>query len=258
MIERKSQNRRRIFIRAKDKVCQIFSFKQSADGSIYCSSSDFDDANWFSAVLTEIGPQLVTTEPVGEGKISFHGSGMVAIRPNDDPKGHRLIIKGNNLFNKMEEKVGIRHLFTIFSKEPKYQPTSSPIFNRDGDYCIEANEELKPFVLVFFAAPQGLSISFQFNLHMDDMINIPNDFLGLNGFSLRYHDILWFAYRTNHMEKWPKQAQVVYHDGYSFPIFIGTGLGIGRWEFRQPLYSLNGNNLEIICNRNYSDDYSNP
>lgn len=258
MIEKKSQYRRRIFIRAKDKVCQIFSFKQTADGTVYCASPDFDDANWFSETLTDTGPQLVTTNPIGEGKISFHSSGMVAVRPNDDPSGHRIIIKGNQLLSRTEGKVGIRHLFSIFSKEPKYVPKTSPIFNRDGDYCLEANEELRPYVLVFFAAPQGLSISFQFSLHVDDMVNVPSDFLGLDGFGLRYHDIFWMAYRTKHMEKWPQQAQIVYHDGFTFPFFIGTGLGVGRWEFRQPQYILTGQKLSIECNQTYPDDYANP
>ena len=93
---------------------------------------------------------------------------------------------------------------------------------------------------------------------MDDMVHIPNDVLGLHRFGLRYHDVFWFAYRTKHMPKWPKQSQICYHDGYTFPVFIGTGIGIYRLEFRQPKYSLIGNEFTIECNQVYPDDYSNP
>jgi hypothetical protein len=256
--QKKQPTKRRIFIRAKDRVFQIFSFAQAPDGSIYCSSPDFSDAKWLSVEITENGPQVISTEVIGQGKISFHGSGMVAVRPNDDLKGHRLIIKGNHLLNKNEGKIGARHLFTVFMKEPQYNPEASHLFNRESDYCLETKEELKPLVLVFFAVPQqGITINFQFNLHMDDMVNIPNDVLGLHGFGLRYHDVFWFAYRTKHMEKWPKHAHVCYLDGFIFPIFIGTGPGAYRLEYRQPQYSLNGKEFTIICNKNYPDDYSN-
>lgn len=259
MAQKKSASERRIFIRAKDRICQVFSFNQRPDGSIYCWSPDFGDAKWLSLQVAENGPQIVTTEAIGTGKISFHGTGMVTIRAHDDPKGHQLIVKGNHLLNKQKGLVGVRHLFTVFMKEPKYQPESSKLFNRESDYCMEANEELKPLVLAFFAVPQqGLAINFQFNLHKEDMVNIPNDVLGLHRFGLRYHDVFWFAYRTKHMEKWPKYAHICYHDGFTFPIFVGTRLGAYKLECREPQYSLMGNELNIMCNRSYPHDYSNP
>jgi len=259
MTEKKITTKRRIFIRAKDRVCQLFSFSQTPDGSIYCASPDFNDAKILSVSIKENGLQINTTNDIGEGKISFHGSGMVTVRPNKIQNGHRLIVKGNHLLNKSEGLIGVRHLFTVFMKEPKYEPATSPLFNRDSDYCLEANEDLNPFILVFFAVPQqGITTEFQFNLHLDDMVNIPNDILGLHGFGLRYHHVFWFAYRTRHMEKWPKYAHVFYCDGYSFPIFIGTGLGVYRLEYRQPRYALNGNHLTITCNEFYPDNYSNP
>lgn len=259
MAEKKSPSKRRIFIRAKDRLCQIFSFTQTPDGSIYCSSPDFSDAIWISVQNTEHGPQIIGTEAIGTGKVSFHGSGMVSVRPNDNPKGHRLIVKGNHLLNKDKGLIGARHLFTIFMKEPNYEPEISGLFNRESDYCMEANEELKPLVIAFFAIPQlGITLDFQFTLHMDDMVNIPSDVLGLHGFGLRHHDVFWFAYRTKHMKKWPKQAQICYHDGFTFPIFIGTGLGTYRLEFREPQYSLVDTNFTIMCHQSYPDNYSNP
>jgi hypothetical protein len=183
---------------------------------------------------------------------------MAAIRSHDDPTGHKLVVKGNHLLRSTEANIGARHLFTIFMREPKSYPELSPLFNRTSDYCLEAAEDLRPFALVFFAVPQqGIAVHFEFSLHEEDMVNIPNDFLGLHGFSLRFHDVFWFAYRTKHMDRWPKYAHVCYHDGYSFPIFIGTGPTAFRLEFRQPKYVLNGKDLEIRCHRSYPEDYSN-
>jgi hypothetical protein len=208
---------------------------------------------------TENGAQIITTEAIGEGKISFHASGMVTVRAYDDPKGHDLIVKGNHLLNKDKSVIGARHLFTVFMKEPKYIRESSKLFNRDSDYCMEANEELMPLILIFFAVPQqGFSVDFRFSLHIDDMVHIPHDALGLHGFSLRYHDVFWFAYRTKHITKWPKHSHFCYHDGYTFPVFIGTGIGTYRLEFRQPNYLLINKAFIIECNQSYPDDYSNP
>jgi hypothetical protein len=248
----------RIFIRSHDRVCQLFRFSQHKDGSIYCSSPDFGDAVWLSIESTPSGLKEIRTENVGDGKISLHGTGMVAVRAHDQPENHQLVVKGNYLLNKEKNAIGARHLFTAFIKEPKFVPETSPIFNRASDYCLEANEQLKPLILVFFAVPQhGIHVNFNCSFHQEDLVNIPNDVLGLHGFGLRYHDVFWFAYRTKHLEKWPKQAQICYHDGYTFPLFIGTGTGTFRLEYRFPVYSLNGKDLSILCHADYPDDYSN-
>lgn len=258
-MENNSASERRIFIRAKDRICQIFSFTQRPDGSIYCSSPHFANAKWLSVQDTENGPQPISIDPIDEGKISFHASGMVAVRPHNELKGHKLIIKGNHLLNDEKKSLGTRHLFTVFMEEPKYKPLISQLSNRKSDYCIEANEELRPFVLVFFAVPrQNFTLEFKFTLHEDDMVNIPNDFLGLNFFSLRYHDVFWFVYRTKHLTKWPKNSHICYHDGFTFPIFIGTRNETFRLEFRQPKYSVIGKKLILEISADYPDDYSNP
>jgi hypothetical protein len=250
---------RRIFIRSKDRLSQLFSFAQKPDGSIYCASPDFEGATWVTVDVNARGGTILQTSGIGKGKLSLHGSGMAAIRPNHDPRGHRLIIKGNHLFNKEKSVIGARHLLTVFPKEPQYNPENSPLFNRESDYCIEAHEKLNPLVLVFFAVPQnGLSIRFNCSFHQDDLVMIPNDVLGLHGFGFRYHDVFWFAYRTKHMEKWPKESQICYHDGFTFPIFIGTGNGSYRLEFRFPKYSLVEKEFSILCHADYPDDYSNP
>jgi hypothetical protein len=255
----KTPSSRRIFIKTKDKVRQIFSFAQNSDGSIYCSSPEFSDAKWLTLQITNSEVRAIETEAIGSGKVSFHGSGMVAVRPNDDARGHRLIVKGHHLLNKEEGLAGVRHLFTIFMKEPGYEPETSHLYNRKSDYCIEANEDLKPAVMIFFAFPQkGIKLSFRFNFHDDDLVNVEKDVLGLHRFGLRYHDVFWFAYRTKHMDKWRKYAHVFYHDGFTFPFFIGTGPGTHRIEYRWPKYSLKDNELTITCDGFAPDDFSNP
>ncbi len=255
----KQPTKRRIFLRSRDRLCQIFTFTQSSDGSIYCASPDFSDAKWISVGGSGSDPRIITTESIGLGKVSFHASGMVAVRPNNNEKGHQLVIKGNHLYDRTTNALGLRHLFTIFLKEPKFYPNESKLNNRDSDYCLEADEELRPLVLGFFAIPQGnINLNFQFNLHIDDMVKIPNDILGMQIFSLRFHNILWFAYRTKHMNFWPKNAHIAYHDGYTFPFFIGTANNSYRLEFRTPTYFYARNGLVIDCNQVYPEDYSNP
>jgi hypothetical protein len=240
--------KRRIFINRGENQYQLFSFRQKDDGSIYCASPDFADAKWISYEMAPEGPRLKSTAAVGTGKISLHGTGMTAIRNNDNPNDHKLIIKGNQLLNRKKNEAGARHLFTAFMREPSYLPTRSPAFNRQSDYAIQANEKLKPFVLVFFAVPrQGIKVNFQFSLEVDEMVHVPNDFLGMHGFGLLHHDVIWFAYRTKNMEQWPKHTHFSYHDGHSIPIFIGTGPKVFRLEFRQPQYALEDRVFTINC-----------
>lgn len=243
-----SYPKRRIFINKGEERYQIFSFKQENDGSIYCASPDFSNAKWISYENTPSGSFIRTTEAIGDGKISLHGRGITAIRNNNNPKDHKLIIKGNKLLNKERTEVGARHLFTAFLKEPDYLPKNSPALNRQSDYSMQYNNELRPFVLVFYAIPQqGISVDFQFSLQIDEMDNVPDDFLGMHGFGLKYHDVIWFAYRTKNMDKWPKYTHFSYQDGYSVPIFVGTGPQEFRLEFRQPKYILDGKVLTIDC-----------
>lgn len=240
--------KRRIFINKGDERFQIFSFRQEKDGSIYASSPTFADAKWISFQHSPQGPILVTTEAIGTGKLSIHGTGMAGVRNNNDPHEHKLVIEGNQLLNIDQNEVGARHLFTVFMDEPSYLPSDSPVFNRQSDYSMQANEDLKPFVLVFFAVPlQAGSIDFRFSLHEDEMINIPNDILGMHTFALKYHNVIWFAYRTKNMDKWPKYAHFSYQDGNSVPLFIGTGPQAFRLEFRMPKYEINGVTITIDC-----------
>lgn len=241
-------SQRRIFIKKDNKYFQLFSFSQGKDGSIYCSSPDFQETKWVTYIIKRDGPKLVIADSPGPGKLSIHGTGMTKIRAHDKPVGHTLIIKGNYLLNLEKNQIGIRHLFTAFLRQLKYLP-NTPAFSRKSDYSIIGGT-IKPFVIIFYAVPQhkeGMKVQFSINFQIDEMENIPNDVLGMNGFGLRYHDVFWFAYRTKNMDKWPKHTYICYDNGYTFPIFIGTGIGSFRLEFRQPEYILNENELWIQC-----------
>ena len=259
-----SPYKRRIFLRTKDKTKEIFTFIQRNDGSIYCSSPDLADARYISCYKNQEQIHVATTEELGEGKISLHGSGITLVRPNSDPKGHRLVVQGNHLLDKKNNRAGVRHLFSIMMSEPKHYREDSPVLNRKTDYLLEANENLAPLSFIFFAIPIAkITLDFQFSMHKNDMNNIPNDILGFHAFDLKYHNIFWLAYRTKHMEKWPKNAQVCYYDGYMVPVFIGTNeskdekLGSFRLEFREPIYSFDGEKLQIQFHSHYPQDYKN-
>jgi hypothetical protein len=236
----------RVFINSDDTYYQIYSFTQSDDGSIYCGSQDFSSAKWIGIDTNRSNIDIKLADNIGDGKISIHGTGMAAIRPHLDPQGHQIIIKGNKLLNPDRNEIGIRHLFTTFIKEPSYIPPNSPVFNRHSDSILKSSEDLKPLVFIFFAVPQqNLTVNFQMSIDMDLLNNIPGDFLGLGNISLKYHAVIWFAYRTNHMDKWPKYSHYIYSDGYMFPLFIGIEPGRFAVDIRMPTYQIFQNILTI-------------
>ncbi len=243
---KKQFNKRRVFISENEaKRFQVFSFTQESDGSIYVSWPDFVDTNWLTPIINENGELgLAAVDSVSEGKLSIHGTGMGAFRSHDDPENRPLIIKGNKLLDLGKGEGGARHLFTAFVKEPVHLP-NSPALNRPSDYLINT-QTLEPFVIIFFAIPQtgkGLELNFQTSFHTDDVMIPPPGGWGV--MDLKFHDVFWYVYRTNNMEKWPKKSQVVFHDGFMIPVFIGTGLGQFRLEFRTPKYSLDENKLVV-------------
>jgi len=191
----------------------------------------------------------ISLKSEGDGKLNIHGCGIATFRSHDRPKNHSLIINGNRLFDKEKKTAGARHLFTTFMNKPTFIP-NSPALNRKSDYPIQTNEELSPYVIMFFAIPQsqtGFKINFEFSLSIDEMNNIPGDMLGGNLFSLRYHDLFWFAYRTKNMTNWPKNKLVCYDDGFKVPVFVGLEDQQYRLEYRNPKYSLIGDQFTINC-----------
>jgi hypothetical protein len=82
------------------------------------------------------------------------------------------------------------------------------------------------------------------SFHVDELESVPPDG-GWGGFSLMQHGVIWFAYRTKHMDRWPLSAQACYYDGYFVPLLVGTGIGTFRLELKRPGLSLTGTELVI-------------
>jgi hypothetical protein len=48
------------------------------------------------------------------------------------------------------------------------------------------------------------------------------------------------------MERWPKEAQACFSDGYTVPLLIGTGPGACRLEYRQPEYTRTERGIKVV------------
>lgn len=225
---------------------QIFSFSQSEkDGSLYIAWPDIENTKWLLANENIPSDKIKFEDSPGKGKISFHGSGRTHFKIHGMPNIPHLILNGNILYNKEQERIGARHLLTVFIKKPEYKPDNSPVFNRKHDQLFRT-DKLKPTIFIFFAIPQKrLHISFNFGLQVKDMENIPNDILGYGLFPMRLHVIFWLAYRTKHLNDWPKYNYASFSDGYKVPLFIGQANHSMRVELCNPIYSLNEDNLHI-------------
>ncbi len=239
-------HKRRVFITDGNENYQIFDFIQNKnDGSIYVSSPNFSAIKWLAVLMDQGRPFISVIDSPGEGKLSLHASGVVSIRNYTDIKNRKLIIQGNYLLKLEKNEAGARHLFTIFMAEPKHLPTS-PALNRKSDYLINSSKQLSPLAIIFFAIPRipNLKVGFHYSFHIDDLESVPPEG-GLGTIELPYHSIMWFVYKTKHMNKWPKHPIVCYYDGYTVPTFIGTGDGEFRIELYNPSYKLTENELSI-------------
>ena len=237
-------NRCRLFITDNNAdYFQLFSFSQSEkDGSIYISWPDIENTTWLKP--DNNGGLINLQGSPGRGKISFHGSGRVHYKLHEIDGNSYLPLNGNILYRKEQNRIGARHLLTAFTKKPEYIPESRA-FNRKYDQALKT-DKLKPAILVFFAIPQqAKSIGVNFGLHVDEMENIPNDFLGFGFFPLRLHNVLWIAYRTKHLNNWPKYNYASYSDGYKVPLFIGKENHSIQYEYINPIYKLQGNDFSV-------------
>jgi hypothetical protein len=220
----------------------MLSFTQRPDGSIYISGPDLAESRWMEIVAGDPPGLRIVALPQA-GKLSVHGSGVTHVRPADGGEAE-LRLAGNYLSNEAAQALGLRHLVTIFPTQPTRLP-ASVAHARLADCSILA-EELKPYVLVFWAVPavRRLTVNVTAAFHVDDLASIPPE-SGFGGFALRTHTVVWFAYRTKHMERWPAHSHLCFHDGFHVPMIIGTGEGASRLELRTPEYQLAGDQLRI-------------
>ncbi|MEK7467016.1 MAG: hypothetical protein AAB074_06325 [Planctomycetota bacterium] len=237
---------RRIFVTDGASHFQVCSLTQNKnDGSIYLSAPDFASVQWWlPAVGSDGKPALREVKSPWDGKLSLHGSGQTHVRPFSGEGDARLVVQGRALKDERNQTLGVRHMCTIMWSKPTHLPTS-PAFSRASDYSVSI-KSLAPYVFVFWAIPatKKLQVTVNFGFHVDDLTGLPPEG-GFGGFGLALHAVVWFAYRTKHMERWPAGPLVSYFDGYFVPVFIGTSVGNARLELRKPEFTLDESKLLI-------------
>lgn len=235
-------NSRRLFFKAGTEQFQILSFTQRHDGSVYISAPDLATSKWLEVVAGN-PPQLRVSDVPRAGKLSVHGSGVAHVRDSEGGDAELRLV-GNYLASRDNRALGLRHLVTVFPTQPTHLPASAAN-SRLADCSIHA-QELKPYVLIFWAVPsiRALSVNVSASFHVDDLESIPPE-SGFGVFGLRTHSVVWFAYRTKHMTRWPAESHLCFHDGFHAPLLIGTGEGACRLELRAPTHNLAGDHLQI-------------
>jgi hypothetical protein len=240
-----SSAKMRLFFGTDAEQFQLLSVAQNADGSIYFSAPMFQNIEWRLPVVgADREPVLVSYQVSEQGKLSVHGSGVVHVKAHEAAGSNEFAIRGNILKSKDGETLSVRHLLTIFPSEPQHKPNSPPGARKtDG---VMTTKQWHPYAVVFWAVPltRSLTITITGSFQADELEEVPPNG-GWGAFSLATHALVWFAYRTKHMQRWPKKSQACYADGYLVPLFIGTGLGEFRLEYRQPHYSLDEGRLGI-------------
>ena len=237
---------RRIFIGTDTDSFQIFSITQNRqDGSIYFAAPGFEDIVWIvPAVGVDQKPVILSYQSGGDGKLSLHGSGVTHVRPYDRSGVNGFSIRGNELRSRDGDRLGARHLLTIFPSEPKHRP-NSPAGARQSDGVL-TTKHWHPYVIIFWAVPASrpFTVNVQCSFQVDDLEEVPPN-SGWGGFSMIHHSIVFFAYRTKHMERWPLNSQAFYSDGHTVPMVVGTGVGQFRIEYRVPKYDFSSDTLSI-------------
>lgn len=239
-------SKRRLFLGAGLEYFQIFSVSQNeSDSSIYFAAPQFENIQWHLPALNENHLPILISYQIGEpGKLSLHGSGVVHAKAFGVAGSNEFAVRGNMLRSQDGMVLSARHLLTVFSSEP-WQKPNSPAGARKADELI-TTKQWHPYVLIFWAVPLTRSFTVQVSgsFHIDDLEEVPPNG-GWGAFSLATHAVVWFAYRTKHMNRWPRNTQACYSDGHTVPLFVGTGVGELRLEYRQPVYTLNEGQLSI-------------
>jgi hypothetical protein len=240
-----------VFLRCEGKTYKLLTLTQGNQGDIYISFQNFSKIKWLGIYPSEKDLQLAMLESTeNEGKLTFHKLGRAGFRAHNTP-GHKHPVEGNYLFDRENNKAGVKHLVSIFMDEPKEIPVSGfPM--RESDFYIENSGTLKPFVMILFAIPKVQdikSVAFEFSFSIDELESVPPPDTGMGLIALKYHSIKWFVYRTKYMDKWPKQSYICYHDGYYVPIYVGKAqnenFGELRFDLHIPRYEAIEKELKI-------------
>lgn len=241
----KKKSKVRLFIKNNGVNFLILSLMQEKDGSIYASWPDFSKTVWPFYQVEGAGVNGLAINSIDDGKLSIHGSGLTGFRGHQMDK-HRLSMQGHPLLQGLNlEKLGVRHLFTFFPNEPQEFPANSPCFNRKSDLVFLSSAHVMPFMLVLLAIPIGITkINLKTGFKADNYR--PEDFLGSDLFSLRFHQILWFMYKNYSLINWPKQPHCIFHDGHHIPFLTGLPDNCVSVEYLEPIYNLEDKTLTVI------------
>jgi hypothetical protein len=237
-------NKRRILITEESKTYQILSLVQEKDGSIYCHWPDFTKTKWLDVLDTKYGTSVIITDSPGEGKMTFHGSGMAGFKKHKGSyKVDCRVKNGNYLMSKDGGILGIRHLFTALIRKPYLLPASP----RKSDYIISVSK-IEPIVLLFLAIPmQEITIEFTVG-DIEDQFqeeNLELSFVCSRLIEMKKHLIFWVAYKTKNMEEWPDSTLVLFDNGFNIPLIFSLRNNTYRIELRSPLYEFEGSKLKI-------------
>jgi len=242
---RASSAKMRLFFGDERENFQLCSIGQNADSGIYFSAPMFEGIQWRLPAIGADQQPVLASYQVGEpGKLSIHRSGVVHAKAFGARGSNDFAIHGNVLKSLDGETLSVRHLLTIFPSEPTHKP-NSPAGARKTD-GIMTTKQWHPYVLVFWAVPiaSSLTVTVNWSFALEDLEEGPPDG-GWGAFSLSTHALVWLAYRTKHMQRWPKNSQACYSDGHAVPLLIGTAPGQFRAEYRRPHYSLATDQLSI-------------
>lgn len=228
---------RRVFLTEGAAKYQILSFTQRPDASFYVSCPDFARSGWLE-ISEGPGPKTVNFAAApGEGKLSIHATGFAGIRVHETT-GHHVTIHGNQLMDASKKVVSVRHLLSVFPREP-YHLTDGP---RVSDYTLTA-KRMKPAAFIFFAVPSGLEVHMQLGFHIDDIGEPPDISFGMMTFPI--HAVVWLAYSTKGMLEWPPNTQFCHYDGHDVPLFTGFADRTVKFAAARPQYRLDDQKLSV-------------
>lgn len=232
--------KRRIFIKDGEQAFQIFSVAQEKDGSIYISSPDFAQSKWLELSLDPSSPSAKAAQSPGTGKLSVHASGFAGVRAHDS-RSHKFPVIGSRLVDVATNTHSVRHLTTVLISRPNHVPAG----NRHSDYLLEA-QRIKPIAFVFFAVPRstglkGVKVEWSFHV---DVIGVPPD-VSWGEIPLPLHSLVWIAYSTKQMTRWPASSHYCHYDGYLVPLFMGGGPTTWTFCAVRPAYAITGTELVI-------------
>ena len=234
------KKRRVLYALPEQEPTRLLSLDQRMDGSIYLSLPSFEDAVWVT--IPDPHDRMWLKEVRGSEKLSFHGSGVSHIKAGKHGDAE-IRLKGSLLADLNKREAGVRHLLTLFPSAPS--TAEAPVARRTSDVIITTAKAL-PFAFILWAVPSSTAIQVQITASFDveDLESVPPD-SGFGFIPLLHHAVVWFAYRTKGMCRWPQRAHACFHDGHCVPVFVGKAEGDMGVSLRTPTFGVSEGVLSI-------------